>query len=211
MAESLPHLVWGARPDGAFDFISRQWTEYTGIPDVEHLQWGWLDQVHPGERDRVRDQWRAALRTGARFDSEFRIRGHDGAYRWFKTRSVPIRDIDSKILRWYGTSTDVDELKRAEDGLAAVLAAINDGFIAVDKDLQVISVNPAAEQLLGRDAKRLVGHFLLDAVPELGDVEDRIRHAPAAIDFTMQRQALHIRSQRDHADGYWLFMTRGAS
>ncbi|HEX8109061.1 MAG TPA: chemotaxis protein CheB, partial [Kofleriaceae bacterium] len=70
MAEALPHLVFGARADGAFDFISRQWVEYTGVPDVEQLQWLWLDQVHPADRERVRDEWRAAIRAGSHLDTE---------------------------------------------------------------------------------------------------------------------------------------------
>ena len=206
MAESLPHLVWGARPDGAFDYISRQWTEYTGIADAEHLQWGWLDQVHPADRDRVREAWRMSVKAGARYDGEFRIRGHAGSYRWFKTRSVPIRDVDGRIVKWYGTSTDVDELKRAEDRLAAVLATVSDGFVAIDKDLQITAVNPAAENLIGRSAAAVVGQFLLDVVPQLRSFEERIRHSPSSIDIEVDGKWFHARAQRDHADGFWLFV-----
>ncbi|HEY5951427.1 MAG TPA: chemotaxis protein CheB [Kofleriaceae bacterium] len=211
MAESLPHLVWGAKPDGAWDFLSRQWTEYTGVPDSEHMQWGWLDQLHPAERDRVREQWRAAVRTGAQFDSEFRIRGHNSAYRWFKTRAVAIRDIEAHVLRWYGTSTDIDELKRAEDRLSALLDAIADGLIALDKDMQVITVNPAAERLLGRRAEDMVGRILFETLPALAVFEERLHHVPVAADVVLAQGPCHVRAQRDHADGFWLFLqTRSA-
>src|SRR5262249_31119554 len=65
MAESLPNLVWGARPDGSCDYFSRQWAEYTGVPDADQLGYGWLDQVHPEDRERVRESWRAAVKSGS--------------------------------------------------------------------------------------------------------------------------------------------------
>ncbi len=113
MADSLPALAWGARSDGACDYLSRQWLEYTGVLESEHLGHGWLEQVHPEDRDRVREAWRTAVKSGAPLDTELRLRSSAGAYRWFKTRSVPIRDGQGTIVKWYGTHTDVDDLKRA--------------------------------------------------------------------------------------------------
>ncbi len=113
LTDALPALVWGCRPDGACDYLSRQWLEYTGVPESEHLGHGWLEQVHPEDRERVREAWRAAVRSGSPFDTELRLRSSSGAYRWFKTRSAPIRDGQGNIVKWYGTHTDVDDLKRA--------------------------------------------------------------------------------------------------
>jgi two-component system CheB/CheR fusion protein len=114
LTDSLPNLVWGFRPDGACDYVSRQWVEYTGIADAEQLGYGWLEQVHPEDRERVREEWRAVVKAGTRFDVEFRMRDSQGTFRWFKTRSVPIRDSQGVIVKWYGTATDIDELKHAE-------------------------------------------------------------------------------------------------
>ena len=114
MADSLPALVFGSQPDGACDYLSRQWLEYTGVPEREQLGYGWIQQVHPEDRDRVRETWRAAVKAGVTFDSEFRIRRADGTFHWFKTRSVAIRDSAGAIVKWYGTNTDVDDLKREE-------------------------------------------------------------------------------------------------
>jgi two-component system, chemotaxis family, CheB/CheR fusion protein len=111
MADSLPSLVWGCRGDGACEYLNHQWAEYTGVPEAEQLGFGWLDRVHPDERERVREEWRATVRVGMTFDSEFRILRADGAYRWFKARSVPIRDSQGVIVKWYGTNTDIDDLK----------------------------------------------------------------------------------------------------
>ncbi len=204
MAEALPHMVFGARTDGAFDFISRQWVEYTGVPDVEQLQWLWLDLLHPADRERVRDEWRAAIRAGRHFDTELRIRSAAGAYRWFKTRALPIRDASGAIVRWYGSSTDIDQLKRAEDHLAVVLASIRDGFIGVDKDLIVVTINPLAERMLGCQAQEVVGHKLLDGVPALRELADHLLHAPA--EFALHAVGSAARVQRSQEGDYLVFL-----
>ncbi|GEJ55487.1 chemotaxis protein CheB [Anaeromyxobacter diazotrophicus] len=115
MAESLPTLVWGARPDGACDYLSRQWVEYTGVAEADQLGSGWLEQVHPDDRERVRDAWRAAVKAGVGLDTELRLRDRQGRYRWHKTRAVPIRNEQALVVKWYGTHTEVDDLKRAEE------------------------------------------------------------------------------------------------
>jgi two-component system CheB/CheR fusion protein len=114
MADSLPNLVWGSGTDGGCDYLSRQWLEYTGVSMKSQLGEGWLEQIHPDDRERVRIGWRAALKTSSDFATELRIRRADGTYRWFKARSIPIRDPRGGILKWYGTSTDVDEEKRED-------------------------------------------------------------------------------------------------
>jgi two-component system CheB/CheR fusion protein len=118
MAEGLPDLVWSCRTDGTCEYLGPQWSEYTGVPISEQLGFGWLEQVHRDDRDRVREGWRAAVKSERRFDSEFRLRSADGTYRWFKARSVPIRDSAGAVVKWYGANVDVDDLKRA--GRAAV-------------------------------------------------------------------------------------------
>jgi two-component system, chemotaxis family, CheB/CheR fusion protein len=114
LADSLPNLVWSAQPDGALDYLSRQWLDYTGVPEDEQLGWGWLHQIHPEDRERVRDDWRAAVKSGELFAGELRIRNAGGAYRWFRTRGAPIHDAAGAIRKWYGTSTDIDDIKRLE-------------------------------------------------------------------------------------------------
>ncbi|HET6440195.1 MAG TPA: chemotaxis protein CheB [Anaeromyxobacter sp.] len=111
MADSLPVIVWGSRPDGACDYLSRRWTDFTGAAESEHLGYGWLEQVHPEDRERVRESWRAAIRSGAVLDIKLRLRGQDGSYHWFMTRAVPIRNEQGATIRWYGTHTDLDDLR----------------------------------------------------------------------------------------------------
>jgi PAS domain S-box-containing protein len=91
--------------------------EYTGIPEAEQLGSGWLEQLHPDDRDRTIAAWNAAVGSESFLDVEFRIRRKDGIYRWFKTRAVAIHDGQGRVVKWFGTNTDIDDQKRAEERL----------------------------------------------------------------------------------------------
>jgi PAS domain S-box-containing protein len=125
LAESLPHLVWTCRPDGWCDYLSRQWVEYTGRPEIEQLGSGWAEQLHPEDRERVQAQWAAATARGDSFDIEFRIRRADGMYRWFKTRAIPLHDSVRSVVKWFGSNTDIEDAKRSEERLRAQLERLN--------------------------------------------------------------------------------------
>ncbi|MDB5311056.1 MAG: domain S-box [Gemmataceae bacterium] len=112
LAETIPQLVWTCTPAGACDYLSRQWAEYTGVPAADQLGTRWTVSVHPDDRDGLAADWAKAVAAGADFDSEFRIRGADGVYRWFKTRAVPARGADGAVFKWVGTNTDIDAQKR---------------------------------------------------------------------------------------------------
>jgi two-component system CheB/CheR fusion protein len=174
MAESLPALVWGCRPDGNCDYVSPRWVEYTGAPARELLHYGWLNQVHPDDREEAREAWRVAVEAGTDLNREFRVRDAGGAYRWFQTRAVPIRDGQGAIVKWYGTNTDVDDLKRAEvereqslGGLLEVVANLDEGFFALDSQRVIVSFNPAAGRLVAREPESVLGQPLLEAFPEV--------------------------------------------
>jgi len=117
LIESLPQLFWTCRVDGPCDYLSKQWVEYTGIPEAEQFGYRWLEQLHPEDRDRTVSEWLEKVKTGSGFDIEFRIRRNDGIYRWFKTRAVPMRDAERNIIKWFGSNTEIDELKKAEERL----------------------------------------------------------------------------------------------
>jgi len=119
LAEGLPQLVWTCLPDGRCDYLSPQWVRYTGVPEEQQLGFGWLAQVDPDDRERAAAAWKGAVETHATLDVEFRIRGADGAHRWFKARAVPLRDSEGHVVKWFGTSTDIDDQKRANELLEA--------------------------------------------------------------------------------------------
>ena len=122
--DTIPALVWSARPDGSVDFVNQRWEEYTGLSLEEGLGWKWGETVHPDDIERFVREWRTTLASGEPMRTEVRVRGADGEYRWFLVRNVPLRDENGNIVKWYGSSTDIEDRKRAEQ-LQADLAHIN--------------------------------------------------------------------------------------
>jgi PAS domain S-box-containing protein len=117
LTEALPQLVWSATPDGACDYFSTQWTEYTGVVESELLGWRWMDVLHPDDRQSIRQFWTDSVAGRRAYDVEYRVRRYDGVYGWFKTRGVPIRNSKGDIVKWFGTCTDITDGKRAEEAL----------------------------------------------------------------------------------------------
>ena len=95
------------RPSGVCDFISRQWVDYTGRPAESQLDYGWLDSVHPDERDRVVNAWRAAVKREDAYDIEYRIVRADGEIRWIRDKAFPIRNASGEIYRVVGVAQDI--------------------------------------------------------------------------------------------------------
>ena len=117
LTEALPQLVWGATSDGACDYFSTQWTDYTGVPETELLGWQWMKVLHPDDREPTRKFWTDSVAGRTPYDVEYRVQRKDGVYGWFKTRGVPIRDEEGKIEEWFGTCTDITDRKQAEASL----------------------------------------------------------------------------------------------
>ncbi len=122
LAESLPQLVWTCLRDGVCDYVSRQWLDYTGRSEDQQLGHGWMEQVHPEDRAKVQAEWARVLTSGDTFDLSFRIRRFDGVYRWFKARAMPLRDPAGRILKWFGSNTDIEDFVLAERRLQVELA-----------------------------------------------------------------------------------------
>ena len=117
MIDNAPALLQSARADGELDFFNQRWLDYLGLP-LDRLQgWDWRDAVHPDDLERFVETWRSSLRNGTPCEAEARIRGADGQYRWHLHREMPCRDEHGKIIRWFGTSIDIEELKQAETEL----------------------------------------------------------------------------------------------
>jgi PAS domain S-box-containing protein len=119
LTEALPQLVWAATPDGSCDYFSTQWTQHTGVPQSELLGWRWLETLHPDDRERTRRVWLDSVAGRGPYDVEYRVRRRDGVHRWFKTRGVPIRDGEGNIVKWFGTCTDITDLRQTEVQLRA--------------------------------------------------------------------------------------------
>ena len=123
--ETMPASAFIAMPDGQRTFVNSRWIEYTGLTEERALGWGWEAAVHPDDLSRVLKTRQESLASGNTLEYEARLRrGRDGAYRWFQTRAVPLRDKRGKIVRWYGVINDIEDRKRAEQ-LQADLAHVN--------------------------------------------------------------------------------------
>src|SRR5499427_8545555 len=117
LTEALPQLVWSATPDGACDYFSAQWTQHTGVPESDLLGWRWLAVLHPDDREPTRRLWTESVAGRGPYDVEYRVRRSDGVYRWFKTRGTPIRDSTGRVVTWFGTCTDISDLRQTEKAL----------------------------------------------------------------------------------------------
>jgi PAS domain S-box-containing protein len=114
MIDHIPTLAWSWRPDGATTFLNQRGFDYTGLSLEQARGGGGHVAIHPDDLGKLTDTWLALLASGEPDEAEVRLRRGDGAYRWFLFRAVPVRDEGGKIIRWYGTSTDIEDLKRAE-------------------------------------------------------------------------------------------------
>ena len=115
--ETIPAFVVSAEPDGSLDIVSPSLLDYAGLSREEWLNSGWMNRIHPEDLDRVVNKWRMALAVGERFEEELRLRRADGKYRSFLARSVPLRDEKGNIVKWYATTFDIEDRKRAEEAL----------------------------------------------------------------------------------------------
>ena len=116
--DTIPALAWSSQPDGACDFLNHRWLEFAGFSLEQALGWGWTAAVHPEDISELTAVWRRAFATGKAAEMEARLRRFDGEHRWFLFRAVPLVDQHGSVVKWYGTTTDIEDRKRAEALLA---------------------------------------------------------------------------------------------
>ncbi|MEG4302992.1 PAS domain-containing protein [Microcoleus sp. D3_18a_C4] len=122
LADNIAQLAWMTDPTGSIFWYNQRWFDYTGTTLEEMLGWGWQKVHHPEHLDRVVEKFRRCIETGELWEDTFPLRGKDGSYRWFLSRSVPIRDDGGQVLRWCGTNTDITDRKVAEAERERLLA-----------------------------------------------------------------------------------------
>lgn len=169
--DTIPVIAWCNMPDGPNEFLNQRWCEYTGMAQEESLGWGWQAAFHPEDLPPLMTRWREMIASGESAEIAARIRRHDGVYRWFLIRAAPLFNEANEIVRWYGTSTDIDDRKRAEEALltskrelghivntipALAWSARPDGSAEFFSDHFLAYVGLPAEQMLGRGWKDIV-------------------------------------------------------
>ncbi len=117
VTDFMPQMVWATQPDGYHDFFNKRWYDFTGLDFEQTKDKGWSLVLHPDDYTRTWKEWDASLRTGKNYDTEYRLRRFDGEYRWFLARAVPLRDSEGRIVKWFGTCTDIQDQKMETDVL----------------------------------------------------------------------------------------------
>ena len=163
LADAMPQIVWTARADGYLDYYNERWYEFTGCPRDSFGDTSWEPILHPDDLTRSRETWYGAVRSGEAYTIEHRFWDrHERRWRWFMGRALPVRDAGGTIVKWFGTSTDIDEQKRVEDELRRANQDLEQFAFSASHDLQepLRSVKIYSELLAKRYGERLDGRAL---------------------------------------------------
>jgi PAS domain S-box-containing protein len=186
MADSIPQLVWIAHADGFIHWYNRRWYEYTGTTPDQMEGWGWQSVHDPKSLPEVLERWKRSIDTGQAFEMEFPLRGADGRFRTFLTLAQPLKDSEGRVIQWFGSNTDVDELKRAEEDLRASESKLSglinsalDAIITVNDAQCIVLFNRAAEKTFLCQAHEAIGQPLDRFIPQ----RFRLTHRQAIEEF----------------------------
>ncbi len=157
LIQATAKIVWSATPQGAAKAILTEWRAFTGQTQAQEAGFGWLNAIHPEDRQPTMRAWQRVLSDGAVFDVEHRLRRHDGVYRFMRARAVPVRDSAGEIVEWVGMHRDITELKQASEArrrsefstmAELVIAGAPAAMFVTDANGVITYLNPAAEQML---------------------------------------------------------------
>ena len=166
LANNIPQLAWMADETGYIFWYNDRWFDYTGTTLAEMAGWGWQKVHDPNHVKRVVEKITRCFQTGEVWDDTFPLRGRDGKYRLFLSRAVPIRDSHGKILRWFGTNTDVSESTDSGAKYRGLLEAAPDAMVVVNQSGEIVLLNVQAEKQFGYSRDELLGQQVTNIIPE---------------------------------------------
>jgi len=193
MLDYLPVLSWRGLPSGSKDFFNARWHEYTGLSPEQAHGSGWHVTIHPDDVPAVARKWQEVVTSGNGGEIEARLRRFDGTYRWFLCRAAPVRDEKGSVVAWFGTDTDIEDRKNAEEETRRVLDAIPQAIVVLDPEGKTVSANRASlqyhgltpDQVAGKDARKLIFH--LEDVERLR--EERAQSLSRGVPFSLEWRA----------------------
>jgi len=197
LADNIAQFAWMADESGSIFWYNKRWFDYTGTTLEEMKGWGWRKVHHPDHVDRVVEKISRCFATGEVWDDTFPLRAHDGTYRWFLSRAMPIRDERTgKVVRWFGTNTDITEhLQEAERNaqLATIVSTSPDAIISLSENGTVLSWNPGAEKIFGYSADEIIGKserilFADDADQEFEEKYQHLRRGEQVMRDAVRRR-----------------------
>jgi PAS domain S-box-containing protein len=171
IVDSIPHMVWISGPDGNTEYHNARIREYSGLAAADVAGQGWQQLLHPEDLPATLDKWNHSIRTGDPIETEYRMRRHDGAYRWHLARAHAQKDEQGRIIRWVGTCTDVQDLKAARDAiregeeearkssdlLRAVANGTTDAVFVKDAGGRYLLINQAGAKFLNLSVEQIIG------------------------------------------------------
>jgi PAS domain S-box-containing protein len=202
--DTIPGLVWSALPDGDFEFCNQRWLDYTGMSFNEIKGWGWAAAVHPQDITDLREGWRTALVRSTGFEGEARMRRADGCYRWFLIQAVPLRDSGGRIVRWYGTNTDIEERKLAQEELQRQTSRLDQLFEQAPEAVAVLTTDDLVVRV-NQEFTRMFGYgpdeVLQRSINDLIVPEAQIGGSRAFARLLKQGGRVEVETVRRRKDG----------
>src|SRR5258708_5672637 len=189
--DTIPTMAWTVRSDGVVDFVNQRWLDYTGLTFEEEIEEP-TRAMHPEDLQRVMEKWLAHIAAGESFEDEMRLRQADGEYRWFLVRTVPLRDELGNIVKWYGTSIDIEDRKRAEDDLRRQKEILQRIFDNVPVMIGFVGPNGKIK-LANREWERTLGWTLEEVLVQDLDVFAELypdpKYRQAVLNFVFESNA----------------------
>jgi formate hydrogenlyase transcriptional activator len=211
--DTIPTMAWCNLPDGPNEFLNKRWHEYTGLSPEESHGWGWQAAFHPEDIRPLMEKWHELLGSGESGEIEARVRRYDGVYRWFLIRVAPFRDESGKLVRWYGTTTDIDTLKQTERKLREderelrrITDAIPQAIVVQDPDGTPLYANHATLDYTGLVMEDVVKPGFRERIFHPDDLQRLAEYRKSAlargVPFQLEQRALGKDGQ------YRWFLTR---
>jgi two-component system CheB/CheR fusion protein len=164
LADAMPQIVWTCGPDGIVDYCNERWYDFTGFERGKPDGASWDPLIHPDDAPRTRDAWQRSVETGEPYEVGYRLCDRSGAYRWHLDRALPARDAEGRIVKWFGTCTDIDDQKRAEDRLReqerelrTIADNTPDMLCRMDREFRQVFVNAAVARTIGMRPEQVLG------------------------------------------------------
>jgi PAS domain S-box-containing protein len=206
--DTTPALIHTSRPDGYLDYFNKRWVEYLGVSLDDVEGWKWTASVHPDDVPGILEKWRACLASGEVFEYETRVRRADGEYRRMLHRKVPLRDRDGNIVKWYGSSIDIEEMKQAEEELRRSETYLGEAQRLTHTGSWALKPIPEEFFHVSDELLRIYGFDPQEHVPTLEEIRNRIH--PEDRDRVRQNREKQFREKGEFVEDYRIVLPDGA-